>query len=135
MSSRSLSSRIKSRLRAWWTESAALMLQLVCGCSCSVVALVILSTSIASAYAAAPKVSDSGPVSQNTLSENALLQFNAGGHILGFKPDKVYFASLDHAIVEEFVGTKGVMPVGEACLLYTSPSPRDGLLSRMPSSA
>ena len=24
---------------------------------------------------------------------------------------------------------------GEACLLYTSPSPRDGLLSRMPSSA
>ena len=25
--------------------------------------------------------------------------------------------------------------VGKACLLYTSPSPRDGLLSRMPSSA
>ena len=25
--------------------------------------------------------------------------------------------------------------VGESCLLYTSPSPRDGLLSRMPSSA
>src|SRR5664279_604290 len=25
--------------------------------------------------------------------------------------------------------------MGEACLLYTSPSPRDGLLSRMPSSA
>ena len=26
-------------------------------------------------------------------------------------------------------------PVGNSCLLYTSPSPRDGLLSRMPSSA
>ena len=26
-------------------------------------------------------------------------------------------------------------PTGETCLLYTSPSPRDGLLSRMPSSA
>ena len=26
-------------------------------------------------------------------------------------------------------------PVGETCLLYTSPSPRDTLLSRMPSSA
>ena len=26
-------------------------------------------------------------------------------------------------------------PVAKACLLYTSPSPRDGLLSRMPSSA
>ena len=25
--------------------------------------------------------------------------------------------------------------LGTACLLYTSPSPRDGLLSRMPSSA
>ena len=25
--------------------------------------------------------------------------------------------------------------LGDACLLYTSPSPRDGLLSRMPSSA
>ena len=32
----------------------------------------------------------------------------------------------------------GIMNIGEkagACLLYTSPSPRDGLLSRMPSSA
>ena len=29
----------------------------------------------------------------------------------------------------------GVMYMHEVCLLYTSPSPRDGLLSRMPSSA
>ena len=29
----------------------------------------------------------------------------------------------------------GVPNKGMACLLYTSPSPRDGLLSRMPSSA
>ena len=28
-----------------------------------------------------------------------------------------------------------VLAAGNACLLYTSPSPRDGLLSRMPSSA
>ena len=28
-----------------------------------------------------------------------------------------------------------LMPVAQLCLLYTSPSPRDGLLSRMPSSA
>ena len=28
-----------------------------------------------------------------------------------------------------------VAALAEACLLYTSPSPRDGLLSRMPSSA
>ena len=31
-------------------------------------------------------------------------------------------------------GISGVFS-GLACLLYTSPSPRDGLLSRMPSSA
>ena len=31
------------------------------------------------------------------------------------------------AVVEKTIGT--------VCLLYTSPSPRDGLLSRMPSSA
>ena len=32
-------------------------------------------------------------------------------------------------------GLTVVLPNGDICLLYTSPSPRDGLLSRMPSSA
>ena len=35
-------------------------------------------------------------------------------------------------------GARGVVSAGQGrhtCLLYTSPSPRDGLLSRMPSSA
>ena len=32
-------------------------------------------------------------------------------------------------------GRKISMPLFLSCLLYTSPSPRDGLLSRMPSSA
>ena len=31
--------------------------------------------------------------------------------------------------------TEVVGDLGTTCLLYTSPSPRDGLLSRMPSSA
>ena len=31
--------------------------------------------------------------------------------------------------------TYGNLPKSKSCLLYTSPSPRDGLLSRMPSSA
>ena len=43
----------------------------------------------------------------------------------------------------DFVGTNGpgggkfisATALAQACLLYTSPSPRDGLLSRMPSSA
>ena len=32
-------------------------------------------------------------------------------------------------------GTRSGQALREFCLLYTSPSPRDGLLSRMPSSA
>ena len=35
----------------------------------------------------------------------------------------------------EFVAIVGQSGSGKSCLLYTSPSPRDGLLSRMPSSA
>ena len=38
-------------------------------------------------------------------------------------------------VVLEKVLMKSVIGYGLACLLYTSPSPRDGLLSRMPSSA
>ena len=38
-----------------------------------------------------------------------------------------------HTQPEEQV--REVAPAPKACLLYTSPSPRDGLLSRMPSSA
>ena len=34
-----------------------------------------------------------------------------------------------------FFGIVGPNGAGKTCLLYTSPSPRDGLLSRMPSSA
>ena len=34
--------------------------------------------------------------------------------------------------LEDFFGQQ---PILNDCLLYTSPSPRDGLLSRMPSSA
>ena len=40
------------------------------------------------------------------------------------------------ATAAEATQGSGVVTVaGESCLLYTSPSPRDGLLSRMPSSA
>ena len=40
---------------------------------------------------------------------------------------------VDHARLENFFNRKGPVPM--ACLLYTSPSPRDATLSRMPSSA
>ena len=35
----------------------------------------------------------------------------------------------------EIVSILGPNGAGKSCLLYTSPSPRDGLLSRLPSSA
>ena len=39
-------------------------------------------------------------------------------------------------IAEAFsFGTEAITTNADTCLLYTSPSPRDGLLSRMPSSA
>ena len=38
-------------------------------------------------------------------------------------------------ITQRLVTEEEEQPVSEVCLLYTSPSPRDGLLSRMPSSA
>ena len=55
----------------------------------------------------------------------------------------------DHALVRDglkllvwaarpavrFVESADAIALMKACLLYTSPSPRDGLLSRMPSSA
>ena len=63
-------------------------------------------------------------------------------------PKQWYAASkeLDGIILREFYATwVSIMdgkfgmwltyPSGSLCLLYTSPSPRDGLLSRMPSSA
>ena len=53
------------------------------------------------------------------LEVNPLNQIPA----LFIKPGKCYF---DSDVILDYLDT---------CLLYTSPSPRDGLLSRMPSSA
>ena len=51
-------------------------------------------------------------------------------------PDNSKFiqAILNDMSLEQKVG-QIIMPEINSCLLYTSPSPRDGLLSRMPSSA
>ena len=40
-----------------------------------------------------------------------------------------------HKRFPDYKATREKMPEDLVCLLYTSPSPRDGLLSRMPSSA
>ena len=48
-----------------------------------------------------------------------------------------YLLSHERASIVSEAGFGGLNPVtaAQTCLLYTSPSPRDGLLSRMPSSA
>jgi len=43
-----------------------------------------------------------------------MLQFKAGGDIMGFQPNKVYLASTSHALSVEFLGTTGVMPAVES---------------------
>ena len=46
-----------------------------------------------------------------------------------------FMRALDAALMAELEIDKKVIRQLYGCLLYTSPSPRDGLLSRMPSSA
>ena len=43
--------------------------------------------------------------------------------------------SIDEPTAEQIASYETAGNTQETCLLYTSPSPRDGLLSRMPSSA
>ena len=43
--------------------------------------------------------------------------------------------NVDWVLLKENNDGKEWIDMGSICLLYTSPSPRDGLLSRMPSSA
>ena len=45
-----------------------------------------------------------------------------------------FLHGLEHLIIQLWKGIQ-IHEGYEGCLLYTSPSPRDGLLSRMPSSA
>ena len=71
-----------------------------------------------------------------TVSDNAIFPFwnipEGTTSTLRFLPDSDEnntFFWVERAMIKlPFPGIKG-------CLLYTSPSPRDGLLSRMPSSA
>jgi hypothetical protein len=46
-----------------------------------------------------------GNAEQTTkATTSSLLQYTSSGHILGFNPNKVYLAGLDHALTVEFIG-------------------------------
>ena len=62
---------------------------------------------------------------KNSIVDLIWFQSNSEGDII----DKLHWA-IDNQIAGVIIN-----PGAYTCLLYTSPSPRDGLLSRMPSSA
>ena len=61
--------------------------------------------------------------------EEDIKGFNRASETGIYSPSQVYMSYLNQTPYQQYTG--GYNP----CLLYTSPSPRDGLLSRMPSSA
>ena len=69
------------------------------------------------------------------IGRSTALKFARSGYLVGaYDIDETGLASLG----KEITSAGGRVVTGTldvTCLLYTSPSPRDGLLSRMPSSA
>ena len=59
----------------------------------------------------------------------------AGVAMLFFRGEKVIPAKEGEEPLDNFILTETNLRPGRACLLYTSPSPRDRQKSRMPSSA
>ena len=70
----------------------------------------------------------------NAHAENVAIAKSSlvGDGIVEFVPQGFDQTKTPSLILKEEPTAKGSVP---SCLLYTSPSPRDGLLSRMPSSA
>jgi hypothetical protein len=73
--------------------------------------LLITSVAFASLFCSAAIASQKPLIKDNATLENSMLQFKSGGHIIGFSPDRAYFASADHTLIVSFIGTKGVKPV------------------------
>ena len=88
-----------------------------------------------------------GPLGKKTLNLD-LEMFNLDiieGKEISIKPKSINQNSkrlwgmnrslINNAVIGSSTGYEKVLELVGVCLLYTSPSPRDGLLSRMPSSA
>ena len=67
-------------------------------------------------------------------SKRARQLANGAEPMIGWENDKPTVVAL-REIAEGYVTESVLTERDQPCLLYTSPSPRDGLLSRMPSSA
>ena len=97
------------------------------------------------------------PTKDNQFCDSIQRDSSNGGAISGFTSGNINFSSLEATGIDfdvryafeapsfggkdwgtistSIVGTRFLDRITNSCLLYTSPSPRDGLLSRMPSSA
>ena len=77
------------------------------------------------------------------FTEDTIIDYTAAGGAKGNLPEtKAYleralkqFSGMQHMLGLPVIKITGDKATSRTCLLYTSPSPRDGLLSRMPSSA
>ena len=63
------------------------------------------------------------------------IELNDALQRIRFEHPKVKIVVITSAQDKNFSAGANIYMLGLSCLLYTSPSPRDGLLSRMPSSA
>ena len=75
----------------------------------------------------------------DSIPDHLSVEFSGGsrGRARGSPPAPPLFLDQTEARRAEkiFLETAPLPHLSQGCLLYTSPSPRDGLLSRMPSSA
>ena len=77
-----------------------------------------------------------GRISHTALTSEAEIEMTAAGLPSTFVPGRnLLFFTYAAALAYRRAISTLVGGMCETCLLYTSPSPRDGLLSRMPSSA
>ena len=107
------------------------------------VATTIQGTTITAETAFVPDASDGAALGTSSLEFSDL--FLADGAIINFGDDQdiniTHVAdtglttNADFTVGDDLTVSGGVIELDQTCLLYTSPSPRDGLLSRMPSSA
>ena len=72
---------------------------------------------------------------ETTVSFNSLVANPAHEKSFETFSQKIAYQFNDEEQVITGVAISANTPIFRSCLLYTSPSPRDGLLSRMPSSA
>ena len=68
----------------------------------------------------------------SVLAAGGIYSLTLANRVLAVWPASLFEHQAPDSLLDELTEGKGI---SETCLLYTSPSPRDATLSRMPSSA